>query len=182
VPKYDSPRFHRLEALWRESIRLPLWKHTLSVQARAGTIFGPPQDDFFNFYIGGLIGMKGYPFYSLGGNEYSMVTALYRFPIFEHIDLRFFQLYFDKLYAAVYGDVGTAWTEGGPGGKPYSRDAGVEIRLESYSWYAFPTRIFFNATYGFDQFNYYIPSTLENVVYGKEWQYHFGILFGFDFD
>ncbi len=112
VPLYDRPRFHRLEASWRESRKLPGWKHTLSLQARGGTIFGPPQDDFFDFYIGGLAGMKGYPFYSLGGNEFAMATATYRFPVLEHIDLRVLQLYFDKLYAAVYGDVGTAWTGG----------------------------------------------------------------------
>ena len=180
VPKYQYPKFHRLEASWRESQRLPGWKHTLSLQARGGSILGPPQDDFFDFYIGGLAGMKGYPFYSLGGNEYAMANITYRFPLIEHIDLRVLQMYFDKLYAAVYGDAGTAWTGGGLNGQRFRRDAGVELRLEAFSYYAFPTRIFFNATYGFDQFDRYVSSTATNVTYGKEWNFHFGVLFGFD--
>jgi Tol biopolymer transport system component len=182
VPKYQQPKFHRLDLSWRESKRLPGWKHTLSAQLRGGTIFGPPVDDFFDFYIGGLAGMKGYPFYSLGGNEYTMANLTYRFPVLEHIDLRVLQLYFDKLYAAFYGDAGAAWTGGGVSGQKFRRDAGIELRLESFSYYAFPTRIFFNATYGFDQFDRYISSTGANVTYGKEWNYHLGILFGFDLD
>ncbi len=182
VPKYQSPRFHRMELTWRESHKLPFWKHTLGVQLRGGTIFGPNQDDFFDFYIGGLVGMKGYPFYSLGGNEFVMGTLMYRFPVVEHIDFRMLQMYFDKLYAAVFADIGNAWSGGGLGDRPYRRDAGVEIRLESFSYYAFPTRLFFSSTYGFDQFNYYIPSTAQTVTYGREWAFHLGILFGFDID
>jgi hypothetical protein len=83
----------------------------------------------------------------------------------------------------VYGDIGTAWTDGSLARQKLKRDAGVELRLEAFSYYAFPTRIFFNATYGFDRFNYTIDNTSQTVVtYGKEWNFHFGVLFGFDFD
>jgi Tol biopolymer transport system component len=185
VPKYQRPKFHRLEASWRESQRLPGWKHTLSAQLRGGTIIpteGDTVNHFFDFYIGGLAGMKGYPFYSLGGNEFTYANLTYRFPVLEHIDLRILQLYFDKLYAAFYGDVGAAWTGGGIKDQRFNRDAGMEIRLEAFSYYAFPTRIFFNATYGFDQFDRYVDNTKSTVTYGKEWNFHFGILFGFDLD
>jgi WD40 repeat protein len=182
VPKYQQINFHRLELNWRESQKLPAWKHTLSLQLRGGTIFGPPVDDFFDFYIGGLAGMKGYPFYSMGGNEFAYANLTYRFPVLEHIDMRFLQLYFDKLYAAFYGDLGEAWTGGGPGAQHFKRDAGVELRLQAFSYYAFPTRVFFNATYGFDQFNRYFSNTGAAVTYGKEWNFHFGVLFGFDLD
>ena len=124
--------------------------------------------------------MKGYPFYSLGGNEYAAANVTYRFPVVEHIDLRIFQIYFDKLYASVYGDVGTAWTGGGLSGQRFKRDLGVEVRLESFSYYAYPTRLFFNATYGFDQFDRYISNSAATVTYGKEWNFHFGVLFDFD--
>ncbi|MBI3765797.1 MAG: PD40 domain-containing protein, partial [Ignavibacteriales bacterium] len=185
IPKRQQVNFHRLDLSWREYQRLPGWKHTLSVQVHGGTIFGPPVDDFFNFYIGGLAGMKGYPFYSLGGNEFAYANLTYRFPVLEHIDLRLLQLYFDKLYAAFYGDVGTAWTNGRDGtlrDQKFKRDAGVELRLEAFSYYAFPTRVFFNATYGFDQFNYYTTTSTTPFTYGKEWNFHFGVLFGFDLD
>lgn len=174
--------FHRLEFNLRQSQPLPGWKHTLSASVRGGTIFGPPVDDFFDFYLGGMTGMKGYPFYSLGGNEYGHANVTYRFPIREGIDVRFLQFYFDKLYGAVYADAGTAWSGGAISGRRFIRDAGFELRLESFSFYAYPTRIFFNATYGFDTFTRYVESRDQRVTYGGEWQYHFGVLFGFDFD
>jgi hypothetical protein len=165
---------------WRESRKLPGWNHTLSATLGGGTIFGPPVDDFFDFYIGGLTGMKGYPFYSISGNRYLSGNLTYRFPLVENIDFRFLQIYFDKLYAAVYGDVGTAWTGGGPKGHRFRKDVGIELRLESFSYYAYPTRFFFNATYGFDRFDRYVDSFARSVTYGREWVFHFGILFDFD--
>jgi Tol biopolymer transport system component len=182
VHLYEHPVFHKLEASWREGRRLPWGKHTLTTTLKGGTIFGPAVDDFFDFYIGGLAGMKGYPFYSMGGNEYASANLTYRFPVAENIDLRVAQLYFDKLYAAVYGDVGAAWTEGGLTGRKFKRDVGAELRLEAFSYYSYPTRIFFNATYGLDKFDRFIESRNETVTYGKEWNFHVGVLFGFDFD
>ncbi|MBI3195543.1 MAG: PD40 domain-containing protein [Ignavibacteriae bacterium] len=182
LPEYDRPSFHKLEASWKEYIDLPGWKHTLSTHLRGGTIFGPPVDNFFDFYIGGLAGMKGYPFYSLGGNEFVIGNLTYRFPISEKIDFRLLHIYFDKLYAAVYGDVGNVWKEGSPGGLKFKKDVGVELRLEAFSYYAFPTRVFFNATYGLDEFERELRNAQTKVTYGKEWQFHFGVLFGFEFD
>lgn len=182
VRVYKRPNYHRLELDWREQIRLPGWKHTLSARVRGGSILGPPVDDFFDFYIGGLVGMKGYPFYSLGGNEMAAVNLTYRFPLLEKIDLRILHLYFDKLYAAVFGDVGDAWTGGGLKGKKFKRDVGVELRLEAFSWYSYPTRIFLTAAYGFDRFNHEIRHLRTTVTYGKEWRFYFGVLFGFDID
>ncbi|MBI3189917.1 MAG: PD40 domain-containing protein [Ignavibacteriales bacterium] len=182
LPKYDRPSFHKLEAGWKEYMKLPGWKHTLSAHVRGGTIFGPPVDNFFDFYIGGLAGMKGYPFYSLGGNEFVMGNLTYRFPISEKIDVRLLHIYFDKLYAAVYGDIGNVWREGTPSGLRFKKDVGVELRLEAFSYYAFPTRVFFNATYGLDEFDRQVRNAQSAVTYGKEWQFHFGVLFGFEFD
>ena len=110
------------------------------------------------------------------------MNVTYRFPVWERIDLRFLQFYFDKLYAAVYADAGTAWTGGSIYGRQVVRDAGAELRLESFSFYAYPTRVFFNATYGFDTYSRYVQNDDQVVTYGAEWQYHFGILFGFDFN
>jgi Tol biopolymer transport system component len=182
VHVFKDVNFHRIEMGLRQAYKLPGWNHTVTAGLRAGTIFGPPVDDFFDFYLGGLGGMRGYPFYSLGGNEFGAVNLTYRFPIWDRIDIRFLQFYFDKLYASVYTDAGTAWTGGPMKGRRFIHDAGFEVRLESFSFYAYPTRVFFSATYGFDRFDRYVGSVDEVVSYGAEWQYHFGILFGFDFD
>lgn len=181
VPLYSRFNFHRLELSWHEHVRLPGWKHTLSAHVRGGSILGSPVHDFFDFYIGGLAGMKGYPFYALGGNEIASLNLTYRFPLWENIDLRFLHIYFDKLYGAIFADVGDAWT-GSPKGNKFKRDVGFELRLESFSWYSFPTRVFFSGAYGLDSFDRFINFDNTSVGYGKEWRFYFGILFGFDLE
>jgi sugar lactone lactonase YvrE len=181
-PKYDNINFTRLELNWKEHLPMPFRKHTLTATLRGGTILGPAVDDFFDFYAGGLIGMKGYPFYAIGGNELAAVGLDYRFPLIDNIDVRFLPLYFDKLYASVYADLGNAWTGTSPSLKDFKKDLGVQLRLESFSFYSYPTRIFFDATYGFDRFDRYVRSVNQTVTYGKEWRFYFGIMFGFDFD
>lgn len=181
-PVYRSINFTRGEILWKEHIPFFVDHHTVTLLARGGMIAGPPVDDFFDFYAGGLPGLKGYPFYSLGGNEFAIVGLTYRFPLITNIDLRVFNFYFDKLYGSVYADIGNAWTGDVPGFKQFKTDAGAELRLESFSFYSFPTRIFFNASYGFDRFTRFIPSQNTSVTYGKEWRLYFGVLFDFDLD
>jgi hypothetical protein len=181
-PRYKDVNITRAELSWKEFLPLPIRNHTLSLAFRGGAILGPSVDEFFNFYAGGLIGMKGYPFYAIGGNAMAAVNLTYRFPLVNNIDVRLAQLYFDKLYGAVYGDVGDAWTGTGPRFSDWKADAGAELRLEASSFYAFPTRVFLNASYGFKSFDTYIRSRDTFVTYGREWRIYFGILFGFDFD
>ncbi len=168
----------RAEMRYTEHFKLPLWKHTLSFTLRGGTVFGGKVPDFFDFYAGGLVGMKGYPFYSISGNEIATLNIAYRFPIWENIDFRILQLYFDRLYGEFHADYGDAWT-GLPDIRDFKRDIGFELRLDAFSWYAYPTRIFVNGTYGLDAFTYNRRNVTAN--YGKEWRFYFGVLFGFDF-
>jgi hypothetical protein len=181
-PVYKTVNFTRLEMTWHEYLPFLFRNHTLTASLRGGTIIGPRVDEFFDFYGGGLIGMKGYPFYSIGGNDLAVAGLSYRFPISSNLDVRFLQIYFDKLYASFYGDIGNAWGENNavPGG--WKGDAGAELRLESYSFYSYPTRFFFDAAYGFNRFQRYVRSANEFVTYGKEWRFYFGVLFGFDLD
>ncbi|MBN1633951.1 MAG: PD40 domain-containing protein [Ignavibacteria bacterium] len=175
---YAKNKLHKIEASWLESIGLFNNKHTLSMKLRGGVIFGPEVDNFYNLYIAGLVGMKGYPFFSLGGGRMASLNLTYRFPIWENIDLRLSPLYFDKLYLGFFGDIGDAWEEKRFKPKYLKKDAGIELRLQAFSAYAFPTSIFFNAAYGFDTFSKNIYG--ENITYGKEWRFYFGILFGYD--
>ncbi len=181
-PLYKKINFTRVEGLWRESLPFLVPGHTLSVSLRGGSILGPPVDDFFDLYASGLVGMKGYPFYALGGNEMAIAGLEYRLPLVSNLDLRVLHLYFDKLYASVYTDIGNAWTGRIPNLRAFKTDAGAEIRLESFSWYAYPTRVFFNAAYGFDQVERFVPSANRVVTYGKEFRFYLGVLFGFDLD
>ena len=73
VPVYKRDQIHRLTFDARYGLRLPGTvnggRHGLGLRLRASSILGPTVDDFYNDYVGGLIGARGYPFFALGGNE-----------------------------------------------------------------------------------------------------------------
>lgn len=175
-PVYNNYDFHRLELNWQEHFET-IKGHTLSARLRAGTIFGPTVPDFFDFYLGGLTGMKAYPFYAVSGNEIGWVNLTYRFPLFRNIDTRIGHMYIDKIYLSVHGDFGNAWNGDLPDLNSFKKGAGIELRIKMNSFYLFPTSLFFNASYSFDKFTSRILN--EDVTYGKEWQFYGGILFDF---
>lgn len=181
-PQYNNYNFHKLEL--NSKMHFPLWaKHTLTAQLRAGTIFGPQVPDFFDFYLGGLVGMKAYPFYAISGNEIGWVNLTYRFPLFTNIDSRIGHIYLDKIFFSVYGDFGNAWNGNVPPLSKFKKGAGAELRIQLNSFYLFPTSVFFNASYGFDDFIRTVNRGNETrtLTYGKEWRFYGGVLFGFDF-
>jgi hypothetical protein len=181
VPIYTPIHVNRLEFTWNEHIPLPIKRQTLSLRLTTGFIFGPTVDDFFDFYEGGFIGMQGYPFYAIGGNEATVLNMTYRFPLLQNIDGRVGPIYFTKLFGSVFGDIGNAWNHEIPNLPDWKKDAGFELRLEGHSWYEFPTCIFFSGAYGFDRFTKAVQSTTTTyVTYGKEWRFYFGVLFDFD--
>lgn len=177
-PQYNDFNFHRLEL--NSKLHFALWsKHTLTAQLRGGSILGPAVPEFFDFYLGGLIGMKAYPFYAVSGNEIAWVNLTYRFPLFTNIDAKAGHLYIHKIFLSVYGDIGNAWTGKFPKLDTFKKGAGAEIRVQMNSYYLFPTSLFFNAAYGFDKFDRIVNN--NPIRYGKEWRFYGGILFGFDF-
>jgi Tol biopolymer transport system component len=179
VADYQPFNFHRLELNIKSHFPL-WWDHTISAQIRLGNIFGPAVPDFFNFYLGGLVGMKAYPFYSVSGNKVGWLNLTYRFPLFRNIDTRIGQLYVDKIFMSFYGDLGNAWNGGNiPKLNEFKKGAGTELRMEMSSFYLFPTMVFFNASYGFDKVDLNIRG--QDFTYGKEWRFYGGILFSFDF-
>lgn len=181
VPVYTPYTIHRVELYWNEYLPLPFPKQTLTLSLHGGSILGATVDDFFDFYAGGFTGMRGYTFYSLGGNEMLTANATYRFPISTALNCRILQFYFTKLFASVFYDVGNAWSGELPSNSTWKHDVGFELRLESFSFYVYPTRISFSGAYGLDRFSTKVNSTtVSSVEYGKEWHFYLGVLFGFD--
>ena len=130
--------------------------------------------------------MRGYTFYSLSGRKTVMGQALYRFPIVFDMRKRFFVWYFNHIYGGVFADVGKAWnkqsldwsTEG------FVKDAGVELRLDSISFYIFPTMIQLSAAYGPDDTWIKAFDEETSTYYRKEdeqnpWKFYCTVLFGF---
>ncbi|MFA3782903.1 biopolymer transporter Tol [Melioribacteraceae bacterium 4301-Me] len=177
-PVYQHYNFHKVELNWKEYLQLRKG-NTLNFTFRAAAILGPPVPDFFDFYLGGLVGMKSYPFYSVSGNKLGWLNISYRFPLWKNIDTRVGHLYVDKIYFSVYGDFGNAWTGEFPTFKDFKKGLGAEIRIKMNSFYLFPTSFFFDAAYAFDKFSRTILN--EKVTYGKEWSFYGGILFDFNF-
>jgi len=83
---YENYTFNRFELDWEEYFANPLFKnHAFSVRLQAGYI-DRPVDDFFYLWAGGLLGMKGYSYFSIGGTRKFISSFTYRFPLFENID------------------------------------------------------------------------------------------------
>ncbi|MCK5033395.1 MAG: biopolymer transporter Tol, partial [Calditrichia bacterium] len=113
-------------------------------------------------------------YYSLGGTKKLITTLTYRFPLMNNIDWQLFTIYLDKLYFGVFYDYGYAWDENELDFNDFKRDLGFQIRLDTFSNFLFPTRIFWEAVYPFDNI------TINNINYETDWRYYFGILFEFD--
>jgi len=177
VPKYDDFTFARAELDWKEHIGLFESKHTINTRVKAGSIIGAKLPTFFDYYIGGLPGMKGYPFYAIGGNQAYWINISYRFPLYRNIDSRLGPWYLDKIFFSVYADIGDAWTGKFEGMKNAKKAIGAELRIKMNSFYLFPTAIFFNAAYGLDKFTK--PIRDKHVTYGQEFIFYAGVLFDF---
>ena len=163
-----------MELDWEEFFSNPLLRyHSFSLRLRAAYI-DRAIDDFFYLYGGGLVGMKGYSYYSFGGTKKLISTITYRFPIANHIDVHFLNLYFDKLYMGFFYDYGNTWIEDEFKISDFKRDIGIQLRLETFTNYLFPTRFFFEAAYPLEE----IRSNF--VRYNKDWRFYFGVLFEFD--
>lgn len=190
VPVYEQDRSLRLTLDVRYYRRLPGTPlnstHGLGLRLRTSGILGKNVDDFYDDYVGGLIGARGYPFYALGGNETLWLQAAYHFPLVPRIHRQIAFAYVDKLYGRVYADAAAASHTGYQGLDTFRKDLGAELRLGLGSFYLLPTAVFVSATYGLDAFDFQLdegfvtPSGDTFVRYGNELLWHVGILFGFD--
>ncbi len=133
-------------------------------------------DSFYHLYAGGLPGLRGYTFYSLGGTKSVSGRMSLRFPLLSNVDKRWGPFYLDRVHAALFAEVGDAWTSKFEPGE-LKRDIGAELRFKLFSWYGFPTDIQFTTAYGLDDF---IVSDQSGIhEYGKTWRWYFTLLFDF---
>jgi len=157
-----------------------LKQHSLSLRWNAGLI-DRKVHSFFDLYAGGLIGMKGYSFFSIEGRYKSILTATYRFPLLQHMDMRLGNLSLDKLYLGIFYDWGNAWSSNEDlQFNDFKRDVGLQLRLDSFSYSLFPTRFFAEAVYPLDKASNYDQSRDRVIDYPQEWRYYFGLLYEFD--
>lgn len=170
---YSPYNYHRLELNWKEYVANPwLRNHALSLNLRGGWV-DRPVDTFFNFFAGGLPGLRGYPFYSIEGRKLIVGRAVYRFPLFSHLQKRLFHLTTDKIFLGAFADYGNAFNEDTITLADFKKDVGLDFRFSGFSFYGFPTALELSAAYSLDKFEH------ESYTYGKEWRYYFSLLFDF---
>ena len=170
---YAQYNYYRMELDWHEYWPIPgLSRHALTVHFRGGWI-NRPVDSFFNFFAGGLPGLRGYPFYSIEGRKLLLGRFTYRFPLLTFWQQKFFHLTSDRVYLAAFLDYGNAYDEYKVDLNKFKKDVGVNLRISAFSFYGFPTALSLEAAYGLDTvYN-------QNIRYGKEWRYYAMLLFDF---
>ncbi len=183
--KYKRYPYNNFYVNWIERFPVPgTKKHTLLLRGQVN-IIDSYVDDFYELQLGGPVQMRGYTFYSLSGRKNIMGQAHYRFPVVYDMRKKFFVWYFNHLYAGVFADVGKAWNKRSMNWstKGFVRDAGFELRLDSLSFYNFPTMFQVSAAYGpddtwikvFDEEN-----SEEKIIKDDQdpWKFYLSVLFG----
>ena len=178
---YDIYFYNQLELDAETYFKNPLFpSHGMSVRLRGGYI-DRAVDSFFDLYAGGLLGMKGYSYFSLEGRYKAIVSAAYRFPLWQNMDIQFGDWYLDKLYFGVFYDQGNAWSHNNRlKFSDFKRDVGLQLRLDAFSYSLFPTRLFAEAVYPLDTAENLDRSRNILVRYPQNWRYYFGLLYEFD--
>lgn len=158
----------------REHFKLPFGSG-MTLKFKGSMLDDDDIDPFYYNYIGGITGLKGYSFYSIGGTKTAYSGLYLRFPIVGRADKRFGFFNFKNLFAGVFTEAGMAWVE-----EDFSTalddlktDIGVNLRLYGSLFYGYPMALEFSAAYGFDKF------TNENVEYGREIRTYLTLLFDF---
>lgn len=190
-PVYERDNFTRITAdlrigarLYRSAAGNP---HGAELRARMSRILGPTVDQFYADYVGGLTGARGYPFYALGGSKTLWLQAAYTVPLLPEVRKQLLFLYVDKIYARLYGDAAAAWSGSWSDSGGFRSDVGAELRFGLGSFYLLPTAVFVSGTYGLNTFDFMLdedfvtPDGRSSVLYGHTWQWHVGVLFGFDY-
>ena len=177
--KYIKLFYNQLTLDWNEYIALP-WNMRFGLRFFGGWIGSDKVDDkaavndFFDYHLGGLNFMKGYTFYSIEGRKAAMGTATLRFPLVKNWGARSWHLYVDKIYGALYSDIGKAWDgqidepDAFYGRRGPLRDVGGQLRFDLNSYYSLPTRVQMDMAYGIDE-----------MAERSPWKFYLTVLFGY---
>lgn len=175
--EYADYDINKIELDWSEYVGMP-WskKHALTANLKGGYI-DRRIDDFFNFFAGGLPGLRGYPYYAIEGRKMMIGRFTYRFPIFSNLQKQLFHLTSNKLYLSAFYEYGNAFNEDKVDFKQFKSVVGGGMRLQLFSFYGFPTALAVDAAYGLDDVS--VKYENQSYNYGKEMRYYFTLLFDF---
>lgn len=186
TPNHETAKNHSVELKGR--IGFPAGRNSaVQITSRFFSYFNNPRDYFYLDYSGGLSGLRSYPFFAVGGQRTFFVRSSYLTPLLTGIQSGSGPLMPDKLFLHLYAETGNGY--GGPlgGGNKLKNGIGAELRVALNSYYLFPLKFFVNTSYGFNRFDIRLPANFNesngrnNVHYGREILFYFGLTFDFDF-
>ena len=151
------------------------WKKrwTLSLKGQAGWISSQNVDSFFHFYLGGIPGVRGYPFYSIQGTKSALLDATFRMPIFMEKNYKAKWIIFQNSTLGAVIQAGDAWTED----VSIKKSVGIQWRINGFSFYNFPTAIEVEYHQPLDTFKREINET--TISYGENGRVYVKVLFDF---
>jgi len=184
-PVYSRDLNHSLELKSRYGFNIR-GESTAMITARGFTYLNRPDQFFYLDYTGGLVGMRSYPYFAIGGQTTAFARTSWLTPIYENMNRQIGAYTLDKIFGHLYFETGNGW--GGPLdiGNRLKSGVGAELRFAFNSYYLFPMKFFMNGTYGLNRFDVTLPSQFitpesgNTVRYGRDFLFYFGLTFDFD--
>ncbi len=171
VEEFKANDFGRINISGIYHLEIPYTdRMTVSAYSDLGWINSTKIDSFFNYFAGGMDGIKGYSYYSIEGSNKAIGGFDVRIPIFseKHYALGWFIA--QNSIIGFTGQIGDAWTKNTFDPK---KSIGIKWRVNGFSFYNYPTAIGLEAHYGIDKIE------KSSISYGQELRWYFTMLFGF---
>lgn len=185
-PVYDRTINTSFETDFRYATKLSFLPTPVGLRTRFFSYLNSPDDFFYLDYIGGLIGMRSYPFFALGGNITAFTQLSTYVPLWKNANRQLDRFTVQKVWARLFAEAGNGWNGALQTGNNIKTGLGAELRLSMNSYYLFPSRFFLSAAYGFNDVNVTLPDDFvtvnqsNQVEFGNELLFYFGLLFDFE--
>lgn len=151
----------------------PEKRWTLSLTAKGSWLSNENVDSFYYYFGGGMDGIQGYPYYSLEGTNSVFSEIALRIPIFRLNHIPIGWTIWQNATVGLEYQFGDTWRDN----FDFKQSIGLQIRLNGYSFYNYPTAIGFEMHRGLTEFE--LETEEELLRYGGENRYYLSILFGF---
>ncbi len=170
---YLRYKFFRVSSLGEIHFTIPKTERwTVTVGIQGGWLSETKVDSFFNFFAGGMPGLRGYPFYSIEGNRLAITSFSFRIPLMQQKHFAIGPFILQNIVIGAIGQFGDAWS-GSLDNFKGKRSAGIQIRFGGFSFYNYPTGIAVEVHKGLDKFS------IGKNAYGEDFKTYFTLMFGF---
>jgi len=184
-PVFNEKQNHSTELHLRYGFKT-IGEQAFQARVRGFHYFNDPDDSFYTDYIGGFMGMRSYPYFALGGNTTAFSSLSWFAPVWRGIHSQKGPLTIDKIFTRFFFETGNGWQSPFDTGNKLKSGLGAELRIAMNGYYLFPLKFFISGSYGLNQFSLRLPddfitnSGTNQVTYGRELLFHFGLTFDFE--